>query len=116
MLNSARSSSSAPFDRPIPEIKLFLLFVANESSRFYWLLIVLVLLLIPGGCASFKPVPIDQVPFKERAKTNESEDLIVTVAVLSNKETEQVFGLPLADQGVQSVWIKVENKSNRPIC
>lgn len=75
--------------------------------------IIFVLLLSLGGCTTFQPVPIDQVAFKERSQTQESDDLLVTVSVLSNEETDKVFGLPLSKQGVQPVWIEITNKSDK---
>ena len=67
-------------------------------------------LLIAGlGCASFDPVPMEQVPFRERSVTQQRGPLTVTVAVPSTEEAEKIFGVDLAERLVQPVWIEVEN-------
>lgn|GEM_PF-4616815 len=84
--------------RPASDNQSMPRFLSGNNRPLLWAAIGYAVLLNLGGCASFDPVPIDQVPFKERAQTKESEVIRLTVAVLSNEETEQVFGLPLADQ------------------
>ena len=58
---------------------------------------------------TFKPQSIFEVPFRERLHSKFDEDVRVTVAVLSAKESRQVFGVNLAGRGIQPVWVKVEN-------
>jgi hypothetical protein len=65
-----------------------------------------------SACASFTPTPIEEVPFLERAVTKERADLRVTVAVPSPEEGAQLFGVDLAGEGIQPVWVKVENHSD----
>ena len=114
MPKTTNSSLFTVLDRPTSHTRSTRLFLAGTIRPLFWAAIGVALLLNLGGCASFDPVPIDQVPFKERAQTKESEEIKLTVAVLSNEETEQVFGLPLADQGVQPVWLEIENRSTKP--
>jgi hypothetical protein len=58
---------------------------------------------------TFKPQSIFEVPFRDRLHSKFDEDVRVTVAVLSAKESRQVFGVNLAGKGIQPVWVKVEN-------
>ncbi|MCZ6516516.1 MAG: hypothetical protein O6763_03405, partial [Gammaproteobacteria bacterium] len=62
---------------------------------------------VASGCATFKPTPIDQIPFKERVHTQERDGIRVSVAVLSRDEARQAFDVKLEKRGIQPVWIKV---------
>jgi hypothetical protein len=66
-----------------------------------------------SGCATFKPTPIDQIPFKERVHTQERDGIRVSVAVLSRDEARQAFDVKLEKRGIQPVWIKVENNTDK---
>ena len=68
---------------------------------------------VATGCATFKPTPIDQIPFKERAHTQERDGIRVTVSVLSRDEARQAFDVKLEKRGIQPVWIKVENNTDK---
>jgi hypothetical protein len=64
--------------------------------------------------ATFKPQSFLDVPFRERSHSKFDEDVRVTVAVLSAKESRQVFGVNLAGKGIQPVWVRVENHDTTP--
>ena len=64
------------------------------------------------GCATYNPVTIDEVPFKQHSQTKVDGNVRVTAAVLTNQEGEQIFGVDLALKWVQAVWVEVENKDN----
>ena len=72
------------------------------------------LLMITGCAASFKPRPLAEVNFLERAQTKSQGNMRVTAAVLSAEETEQVFGFALYKKGIQPVWLQVENNETEP--
>jgi hypothetical protein len=61
------------------------------------------------GCAFYRPEPLDSVRFLERAKTKSRNGLSVTVAVPSDAESEQLFGVSLAREGIQPVWLEIIN-------
>jgi hypothetical protein len=71
-----------------------------------------------AACASveFAPPATDPQPYLARANAQvQTQDGVrVAVAVLRPEESRAVFGLPLADRGVQPVWIRIENASDRP--
>jgi len=69
------------------------------------------------GCATFDPVPFSQVEaaFRERAITQTEGSVRVTAVVLSEQETEQVFGRDLYEQGVQPVWLEIENQDDSAV-
>ena len=69
----------------------------------------LALLLAAAGCATFKPRPMEEVPFLERAVTEQRSALTVTVAVPTNDEAKRLFGVDLAGLRIQPVWIDIRN-------
>ena len=76
--------------------------------------VVLVAMTAFVGCAHYRPQPTASVPFLQRAATQTRGDLRVTVAVPSDEESSRLFGVPLADEGIQPVWLQVENGTDRP--
>jgi hypothetical protein len=66
------------------------------------------------GCARYSPEPMTSVPFLERAVAQERDGIRVTVAVPGDEESERLFGVPLASQGIQPVWLRIENSTERP--
>ncbi len=82
------------------------------------LLSVLALLLLQG-CASSRwfgqgdpPNGLVETGFKTRLETRARGDLSVSVAVPTAEESRAIFGVPLESQGVQPVWIEIENRGN----
>jgi len=62
------------------------------------------------GCTVYqKPRPIHDVPFMERSQSKIDGDVRVTVAVLGAEESRQLFGVNLAGQDIQPVWVRVQN-------
>ena len=64
----------------------------------------------PVGCAHYDPRPMDAVPFRDRALTQSRGGLRVTVAVPSDEESQQLFGVDLAEEGMQPVWLEIANQ------
>jgi hypothetical protein len=85
-------------------------------NRMLCLSVLIFCLLTALGCATapFEPGSIDEVGFVERAETKGDEDVRVSVSVLSAEESKQLFGVDLAEKGIQPVWIKVENRDDEP--
>lgn len=76
---------------------------------------VLVVLCVPMfGCTTFKPVPLEELLFKERAQTQERQGLRVTAAVPSRDESKRAFGIDLAKKGIQPIWVEIENETVVP--
>ncbi|MDA2920548.1 LssY C-terminal domain-containing protein [Desulfobacterota bacterium AH_259_B03_O07] len=78
---------------------------------------IIIVILSLFGCAKrsstpYSPRPVEEVPFLERAQTQSRHGLTVTASVLSPAESHEVFGVDLANKGVQPVWVKVENESD----
>jgi hypothetical protein len=75
-----------------------------------WLLLLVGLLPV---CATFQPAPLEQVPFHARAVTQRQGAVQVSAVVLSAEESAAVFGVPLAEDGIQPVWLRIENGEDR---
>jgi hypothetical protein len=67
-----------------------------------------------GACATFKPVPMEEVPFLERAVSQSRGGLTVTTAVPTRDEARKIFGVDLAKRQIQPVWFELENDSDTP--
>ena len=60
---------------------------------------------------NYHPQPGER-PYLERAQTQADEHAEVRVAVLTPAECKIVFGVPLANRGIQAVWVRVVNRSS----
>jgi LssY C-terminus len=69
----------------------------------------LLLIVLLSACATFRPVPLEQVPFHQRAETKRDGAVHVSAVALSAEESAAVFGVPLAGDGIQPVWVRIEN-------
>jgi len=66
---------------------------------------------LPTGCVSYQPRTFEEVPFLERAQTQERHGLRVTAVALSRVEASDLFGVPLSKNGIQPLYLKIENES-----
>ena len=68
-----------------------------------------------AGCASTGIwVEADTKDYMERLQTQTDGGVRVSTSVLSASESESIYGVPLADKGIQPVWIEVENHDDTP--
>ncbi|HVY55274.1 MAG TPA: LssY C-terminal domain-containing protein [Thermodesulfobacteriota bacterium] len=69
------------------------------------------------GCKVYSPSPdpSKDVPFKLRAETQTEDGISVSAVVLSDEESERVFGANLAGNGIQPVWLDIHNTRDKPI-
>lgn len=66
------------------------------------------------GCGGYAPSPDAGAAFRERATVQEDAEFRVAVAALSPEEARRHFELELAGEGVQPIWIRVENRTQAP--
>lgn len=78
---------------------------------------ILLMLALASGCASqsFVSPDVDGAGFMQRQITQTQGPVTITAAVPDAAETESLFGMPLYDQNVQPVWLKIENSSAEPL-
>ena len=80
-----------------------------------WLLIIFFSAMTVSGCAIYqKPRPIHDIPFWERLQSKVDGEVRVTAAVLSADESRRLFGVNLAGEGIQPVWVRVQNADTIP--
>ncbi len=63
---------------------------------------------------STAPRPLAETGALQRARTQVADGLRVTAAALSAEESQQVFGLDLAGNGIQPIWIEAEDQAGKP--
>jgi hypothetical protein len=72
-----------------------------------------VLFLALCSCASFDPVPSGDMLFRGRAPEETRQDVSVSVAVLTEQETRDAFGVWMHRKKIQPVWLRIDNRSDR---
>ncbi len=83
--------------------------------RIQWLTLLLICILTVFGCARFSPRPIDKILFRERALTQYEGNIRITAAVPSAKESKRLFDVNLYSEGIQPIWLEVENNDEDPV-
>ncbi len=63
---------------------------------------------------AYEPDPT-QCAFMARAQTQNDASADVVVAVLDVGESARLFGVPLARRGIQPVYLKIANRSDRAL-
>lgn len=88
--------------------------VRKAGDRASHLLCLTLSLLILTACATrpYEGSRVDSASFLTRGITQQVGNLVVTAAVPNANETEQLAGLDLYKQGIQPVWLKVENRGD----
>jgi len=89
-----------------------------KQVQFLQQIVILLCVFSLFGCAKnsavpYSPRPIEESTFLQRAKTQSRAGLTVTVSVLSPTESQRVFGVALESKGVQPVWFKIRNESDK---
>jgi len=86
-----------------------------NTIRICWIILPLIFILFVSGCATFNPRTEEEVPFRERAQTQEKGNVQVTAAVPSAEESKRLFGVDIYGRGVQPIWLEIENEDEDPV-
>lgn len=78
----------------------------------YFRAVALLFFLLLVGCAT-PPPQTESLDYRARAEIQTNGRVRVSAVVLSPQETENSFNAPLAEKGVQPVWIEIENQENK---
>src|SRR5262249_46557289 len=62
------------------------------------------------GCATYHPRPADRPSFRARVRTETKGPVRVSVAALGATESREHFGIDLEAEGIQPVWVEIENR------
>ena len=77
------------------------------------LLLVGLVHLMPGGCATWKAAEyVDDTALRERAMSETVDNVRLSAAVLGVVDSQQVLGADVNAKGIQPVWIEVENQGS----
>ena len=77
---------------------------------------LMVLFMAMTGCATWQtPGKFDISPLRARAVTEEINGVRLSTTVLSSAESKRMFGADLNKQGVQPIWIEVENTTSQTL-
>jgi hypothetical protein len=79
------------------------------------LLLLTFFLMVFCGCAGYNPSPVSETLFLQRARTKTQNNVAVTAAVPDAAETREIFGVDLYADGIQPVWLKIENSDDQSI-
>jgi hypothetical protein len=84
------------------------------SPRTRLALLFAFVLMVEGCTTPELPGAIEYKPYMERAETQVQGDLSVTVALPTPTEAAEIYGVDLAEKGIQPVWIEVRNDAVAP--
>lgn len=73
---------------------------------------VLLFFLLLVGCAA-APRQTESLDYRARVETKTAGGVRVSAVVLSPQESENSFNAPLAEKGVQPVWLEIENREDK---
>ena len=77
---------------------------------------LLCVVLLMNACATFKkPSIVDHDPVASRALTKSSHGIRASVAIAADDEAGKIFGVDLARENIQAVWLEIENKTGEPV-
>ena len=75
------------------------------------MLLTVIGFLISSGCATFRPTPLEEIPFPARIQTKEEDGMTVSVSVPTREEAKKAFGVDIEKNKIQPVWINIDNNS-----
>jgi len=64
------------------------------------------------GCVNFNPGPLKAVGFEHRAQSKKEGGVEISVVALTESETRDATDVDLAREGIQPVWVKVQNRES----
>jgi hypothetical protein len=93
-----------------------LLSYQQASGYSIWVLVLLIALML-SACATrpFQALPVESASFIERAISQTQEPVQITAAVPGADEMEALAGLDLYSQGIQPVWLRIENSGSERV-
>ena len=86
---------------------------AADITRFAARFVTLIVATILGACASYEPKPLVLDVDLQGVQTKTIDDVTVSVAILTDEQAEQHFGVQFALRGLQALYIKVRNETDR---
>ncbi len=69
--------------------------------------------LLLAGCGTFKPLPLQEEAYRENIHVQSREGLTVSTTLLPDEQSRRLFGVDLAEVGLQAIWLRIENRAER---
>lgn len=85
----------------------------RKISRRWITVVFFVSLLMLTSCAQYRHTQRYDLDFFQRAQISSIGDVEVSVVVLSDEESAELFGAFVAETGIQPVWVRIRN--NDPV-
>jgi hypothetical protein len=87
----------------------------NLYLRLRTVLPVLSVLCVGCGGHAYVYEPVASIEIQGRAESQSDGAVRVSAAVPGREETAAIFGIDLYDQGIQPIWLEVENNGPEPV-
>lgn len=65
------------------------------------------------SCATYEPQPVDVDTGPGEIHSATKQNVTVSATLLSDAQAERLYGVDLAGAGLQAIWLRVENQSER---
>ena len=86
--------------------------IGLPSTPTRWGALLLSCLLL-SACATFDPQAIDLAENPGTVLVDGREDVTVSTTILSDRQAERLYGVDLGGAGLQAIWLRIENRSDR---
>ena len=79
--------------------------------------VLLIVLALTSGCGGklYQVQPFDATAFRDRAVVQSESDILVRTTIPDANESQIIFGVPLYEQGIQAVWLEIENGTDKQL-
>ena len=77
------------------------------------LLITLAIVVLLAACGSFKPLPLQEEVYSDNIHVKTRKALTVSTTLLPDEQARRLFGVDLADVGLQAIWLRIENHADK---
>ncbi len=85
------------------------------NLRSYLILLGLSVLCTACGGRAYVYEPVASIEIRNRIESQSDKTVRVSAAVPGREETEAIFGIALYDQGIQPVWLEIENTGSEHV-
>lgn len=83
-----------------------------QWGRWQGAYVALCLVLLTASCATpFSPQPVDVQTGLGEIQTQTQNDITVSTTILSDEQAARLYGVELADFGLQAIWLRLENRT-----
>lgn len=83
-----------------------------KAYRCCKILFIIAIMVVIQGCATTPSPPADPMAYRNRTESIANGDVTVTVAVPTIAEAQAIYGVALAKQYIQPVWVEIKNDSS----